>query len=571
MRKLVNTALSSVIVFFNDHLGSPIKNLKVEIRSLGDQAGHNIYHAASTNAQGAIRFSVSNGEDVSVYVKRWTDDSMKEIARVSASMSQIVFRLTSPKTLHDLPTKTDKSDGGNYRRGTYVVKENDNLTVVAKRYHTSVAMLKHVNHLTSDLIRIGQVLKVPPVESRRSHLPVPRMSGPRGEPQSDHDYNNRGAPTTTPRNGVAPIIFPVKVRPLNDEGSVYGTAACNYTWSKPLGSPGSQQARFGANRGGGSRKHAARDLYLHRYTDIIAIAPGVVMKCEPFYCQTNQISIHHTTIDGRQFIALYGEVDPDSINVRVGDHVAQGDVLGKSGVLMKPGGIPLHVVGNQNVSMLHFEAYSGAAGFDSGSRLNGSSLPAPFHRRSDLFDSITILQEGYRATFLDAIPLRPIGDRTPICQLSTSSRGKEFIKGWEGVKYDAGRANTFYYDDSKGYCTVGWGHLVDRRNCTSLGFTPLVSKMALEEADLLFDKDVLKHEAYVKEVITAPLYQNEFDALVSLAFNCGHIGRVAPNLCRKVNDCNYAQASVEFLDMENEKRRRSERNIFCDCVYDSSH
>jgi GH24 family phage-related lysozyme (muramidase) len=67
------------------------------------------------------------------------------------------------------------------------------------------------------------------------------------------------------------------------------------------------------------------------------------------------------------------------------------------------------------------------------------------------------------------------------------------------------------------------------------------------------------------------LYQYEFDALVSLAFNVGHISKVAPNLCKKINACDYLGAPSEFLDMENQKRRRSEYNTFCNCAYDASH
>jgi GH24 family phage-related lysozyme (muramidase)/murein DD-endopeptidase MepM/ murein hydrolase activator NlpD len=566
-----NDYRSAVTIFLKDQFGVPINNLKVEIRGLGDQASH-LHHAASTDARGAVQFVARQGDDLSVHVKRWTTDTMKEVARLNAALSQIAFHLTSPKTQHDLPTKTDDSAGGDYWRGTYTVKAHDNLTAIARKYHTSIDLLKHVNHLTDDMILVGQTLKVPPVQSRKSGQPALRRPDPKGTPpKNNHDNNDHGGPTTTPPKGVPPIIFPVKVRPLNDDGGVYGTTACNYTWNKLLGSPGSQQARFGANREGGNRKHAARDLYLERYTEVVAIAPGVVIKCEPFYCQTNQISVHHTTTDGRQFITLYGEVDPHSIKVKVGDHVNQGDLLAKSGVLMKAGNVPLHVVGNQNVSMLHFEAYSGSAGFNPSSKLNGGSLPAPFHRRSDLIDSLVILQEGYRATFLDALPLEPVGNRIPIDQLRTSSRGKEFIKGWEGVKYDSGRQNTLYYEDSKGYCTVGWGHLVDEESCASLGFTALVSKMSVDEADTLFEKDVLKHEGYVKDAIVAPLFQNEFDALVSLAFNCGHIKKVAPKLCEKVNGSNYADAPTELLDMENQKRRISEYNIFHSCVYDASH
>jgi GH24 family phage-related lysozyme (muramidase)/LysM repeat protein len=563
------SSISAVAVYFKDHFGQPIQNLKVEIKGIEAQ-GSQLYHAASTDAEGAVQFSVRLGERLSVHVKRWTSDGMKEIARLDAAAQKIKFHLTSPKTLHSVKTKVDDTENGKYRRGTYTVKQDDNLTAIAKKYHTTVDLLKHVNRLTSDRIDVGQVLKVPPVDSRKSDVPVPKKPAPHGTPpQHENDHNDHGAPTTAPRKGAAPIIFPISTRPLNDEGAIYGTASLDYTWTKALHAGGHDQARFGANRQGG-RKHAARDLYVNTYTPIVAIAPGVVIKCEFFYCKTWQISIHHKTSDGREFIALYGEVDPSSIKVKIGDSVGQGQVIANSGVLMKDNGSPLHVVGSENVSMLHFEAYSGVMGFDPGSKLNGSSLGSPFQRRADLIDSLPILQEGYRATFLDAQPLKPIGKRIPIGQLTTSADGKAFIKCWEGIHLDKGKANTYYYNDSKGYCTVGWGHLVREASCASCGYVAMSSKMPVSEAQALFENDLAIVESRVKNAITVPLYQYEFDALVSLAFNLGGLSKT-PNLCRKLNATDYAGAPIEFLDIENKVRRQREHDMFCLAMYNSSH
>ena len=44
---------------------------------------------------------------------------------------------------------------------TYKVKSGDSLSVIAAKYHTSVSKIKKANGLRSDLIRIGQVLKIP--------------------------------------------------------------------------------------------------------------------------------------------------------------------------------------------------------------------------------------------------------------------------------------------------------------------------------------------------------------------------------------------------------------------------
>jgi len=47
------------------------------------------------------------------------------------------------------------------RYRTYNVKSGDSLSTIAAKYHTTVSKLKKANGLRSDLIRIGQVLKIP--------------------------------------------------------------------------------------------------------------------------------------------------------------------------------------------------------------------------------------------------------------------------------------------------------------------------------------------------------------------------------------------------------------------------
>jgi len=44
---------------------------------------------------------------------------------------------------------------------TYTVKSGDTLYSIAKRFNTTVNQIKSLNNLTSDLLRIGQILKIP--------------------------------------------------------------------------------------------------------------------------------------------------------------------------------------------------------------------------------------------------------------------------------------------------------------------------------------------------------------------------------------------------------------------------
>lgn len=179
------------------------------------------------------------------------------------------------------------------------------------------------------------------------------------------------------------IIFPLLIKPTNDTGNILK----KYYWAA---SQGSNQATYMSNRSN-KRKHGARDLYTPPKTTIVAIADGVVINTGGFYAGTNQISIKHKTIDGKEFIIRYGELDPLSITVAKGSRIEQGQILGVTGKLVGITVVPGHIV-----YMLHFEYFVNSV----------SQLPLtdknnlPTQRRSDLKDPLEILQEGYNNTFL---------------------------------------------------------------------------------------------------------------------------------------------------------------------------
>lgn len=151
-------------------------------------------------------------------------------------------------------------------------------------------------------------------------------------------------------------------------------------------------------RSGGTRKHAARDLYTEPYTEIVAISDGVILQVAPFYSQTDQITIKHETWSGRQFIIRYGEVDHDSAKkLKVGDFVKQGTVIAKTGKLLKDGK-PELVINGKVIYMLHLEYYSGNSGLNLTKPLSDKANK-PYERRKDLLDPLDILKEGYRNSF----------------------------------------------------------------------------------------------------------------------------------------------------------------------------
>ncbi|MDI6478137.1 lysozyme [Cronobacter dublinensis] len=137
------------------------------------------------------------------------------------------------------------------------------------------------------------------------------------------------------------------------------------------------------------------------------------------------------------------------------------------------------------------------------------------------------------------------------------------------------------YDDTNGFCTIGYGHLIEREHCNSILIPPQFQNgITQENAELLFDEDLVRYEESVRQAITVKLFQNEFDALVSLLFNCGEnffrLGK-APLLTDCLNSEDYSGAAEQFLDITNGcdsgliKRRSAEYKLFKDSIYDSQH
>lgn len=102
---------------------------------------------------------------------------------------------------------------------------------------------------------------------------------------------------------------------------------------------------------------------------------------------------------------------------------------------------------------------------------------------------------------------------------TTSQWGINFIKGYETY-----RKHPYKAVSTEQYYTWGWGHYgADVPSDTS-------ASISRAEADALFVKDLAKFEANVnKYQISYGWNQNQFDALVSFAYNIGSIDQLVQN------------------------------------------
>jgi lysozyme len=116
--------------------------------------------------------------------------------------------------------------------------------------------------------------------------------------------------------------------------------------------------------------------------------------------------------------------------------------------------------------------------------------------------------------------------------LSYSDQGLALTEQFEGLRLTA-------YQDSVGVWTIGYGH-------TGLDVQPGLT-ITQEQAGALLLQDVAGAVAAVNRLVTVPLTQNQFDALVDFTFNEGQGNLASSTLLRELNAGNTAGAAVQFL------------------------
>src|SRR6185437_16618637 len=111
-----------------------------------------------------------------------------------------------------------------------------------------------------------------------------------------------------------------------------------------------------------------------------------------------------------------------------------------------------------------------------------------------------------------------------------SATGRALTEHCEGLRTTA-------YQDSVGVWTIGYGH--------TNGVHPgMVCDQ--DQADQWLAEDIQGAEYVVNKVVTAPLNQNQFDALVDFVFNLGSGNFQSSTLLKLLNQGDYAGASAEF-------------------------
>ncbi|WP_229013516.1 lysozyme [Paraburkholderia gardini] len=126
------------------------------------------------------------------------------------------------------------------------------------------------------------------------------------------------------------------------------------------------------------------------------------------------------------------------------------------------------------------------------------------------------------------------------------------------------------YLDDQGNPTVGCGHLVLPNDNLHVG-----QIISLERARDLLRHDLQQVQSRLNSLVMVPLFQYEYDAMVSVVFNAGAGGAVR-ELADEVNHGHYEMmpAFICRFHARNPRlrqRRESEARLFKAGIYDAQH
>ena len=133
-----------------------------------------------------------------------------------------------------------------------------------------------------------------------------------------------------------------------------------------------------------------------------------------------------------------------------------------------------------------------------------------------------------------------ISQKYPNLNLTIDKKGFDFIKNWE--KFESKP-----YKCPAGKMTIGFGHVILDKETFDL------EGISLSKAEELLRVDIAKRTHWTNSNITKPLTQNQFNALISIAFNStndGDLIKVAPTAIGFLNLGEYDKAAIELFSKE---------------------
>jgi lysozyme len=113
--------------------------------------------------------------------------------------------------------------------------------------------------------------------------------------------------------------------------------------------------------------------------------------------------------------------------------------------------------------------------------------------------------------------------------MKATETAKKLLKEREGLRLEA-------YPDERGIWTIGYGH------------TPATKgqKISKDEAEYLFNSDLLTTEETINRNVKTKITQPMFDALCVFVFNIGEPQFLTSTILKKINASDFEGAASEF-------------------------
>lgn len=145
---------------FLDSSGDDVNQLKNNWEELANAVVDAVadYIGVSTTTDESV-YTVKSGDSLWSIAKRYgvTVNELKSANNLTSNTLSIGQKLKIPKTGID-----------EVEPSTYTVKAGDSLYAIARKYNTTVDALKSLNNLTTNTLQIGQKLKIPMTDSEDS-------------------------------------------------------------------------------------------------------------------------------------------------------------------------------------------------------------------------------------------------------------------------------------------------------------------------------------------------------------------------------------------------------------------
>ncbi len=193
--------LTSDLLFIGQKLLIPISKTTVEIAPTLSQSPTQEVTESKVETGTYI---VKSGDSLSVISKQY-DTTVQDIQRINGLTTSMIYPgqlLRVPTHMPIIPTDPIPQipPPANEQQIFYTVVAGDSLSVIAKKHSVSVDSIKKGNNLTTDLIHIGQQLKIP--------TKIDTINQPKTDAQLTNSTGEKSAPSEIP-NDTNKIVYTV--------------------------------------------------------------------------------------------------------------------------------------------------------------------------------------------------------------------------------------------------------------------------------------------------------------------------------------------------------------------------